>query len=188
MHTLNPDTSGHVASNTNVSFTFWVVPRHAVLMSYRYLNGSGQSEVLGQRHLNLVLHGRLVIELHRLKDEGAPCESGDGGRKKELPSLKLFLWWLITCVARNFLAAVSALTLLLWKVRVNVRLLCSSALISYWPHMASACSHAMLTSGTRITSSHTWPTVQRKFSADTLTTVERRKVPVYVVYRHIYHV
>lgn len=51
-----------------VGLTCRVVPRHAVLLSYRDLNGRGQGEVLGQRHLNLVLHGRLVVELRCLEE------------------------------------------------------------------------------------------------------------------------
>lgn len=170
---------GCTKSDTNVSFTCRVFPRHAVLLRYRYLNGGGQGEVLRQRHLHLVFHRRLVVELRGLtENQGAGWKSGDKKKKKEYPSLKSCLSQSTTCAARNLLAAMSALTLLLWKVRVSVRLRCSSALMPYWPHMASACSHAMLTSGTRITSSHTWPTLQRRLSAEMLTTERGREKSV----------
>lgn len=67
VHARNLETSNYVASNTNVGVTCRVIPRHAVLLSYRDPNSSGQGEILRQRHLHLVLHGRFVVELRRLK-------------------------------------------------------------------------------------------------------------------------
>lgn len=72
-----------------------------------------------------------------------------------------------TCCVESLSAAVVALTLLLCKVCVSIRLLCSSALMICWPQMARACSQAILIRGTRITSSHTCPTLQCRRNTDT---------------------
>ncbi|TNN43028.1 hypothetical protein EYF80_046767 [Liparis tanakae] len=53
----------------------------------------------------------------------------------------------------------TVLTVLLCSVCVSARLLCSSVLMLRRPQKARACSQAMLISGTRTTSSHTWPTL-----------------------------
>lgn len=61
-----------------------------------------------------------------------------------------------TCL-RSLWVAAFALTLLLSKVCVNLRRLCSSGLIAYWPQMARALPQAEFICGTRTTSSHTCP-------------------------------
>lgn len=131
---------------------------------YRNVNNIWQMKVLRPRHLNFIFYAFCELfspwcDLSETEKRNSILLIENRGHiilvyafiNKDLLRLHV-----CTCL-RSLWVAAFVLTVLLSKVCVSVRRLCSSALMPYWPQMAKAFSQAEFICGTCTTSSHTCP-------------------------------
>lgn len=157
--------SCELCAHACVICTCKILPWYPGIAFQRNVNNTWQKKVLGKRNLHFILNAFSELFFPQRCDLSKPEKRESilaTENREHITPMRVFIKkgvlcvWVCTCL-RNLWVAAFARTLLLSKVCVSLRRLCSSSLMPYWPQIAKAFPQAEFIFGTRTTSSHTCP-------------------------------